>query len=278
MKIRASIKYLLIIIAAIAISAFGIDAADHYGNLSQSIIGKMINGNAKPCPDDMVSVKGSQGDFCMDKYENSAGDNCDIANPLTDAETKVNIDQDGCLPASVPGGSVWANVTQNQAVMLCAKAGKRLPTNQEWYFAALGTPDKSQDWTEDDCQVNSNWEDQPGLAGAGKNCYSYAGAYDMIGNVWEWVADTLQEGKINGKTMPEQGYILSVDENGIAEATGGQAENNYNSDYFWIKKQGLRGIARGGYWDNKEKAGQYTAYLASTPSFSGAAVGFRCVK
>jgi formylglycine-generating enzyme required for sulfatase activity len=278
MRIERVIKYFFSITGAIVISAFGIDAADHFGDLSQSIFGRVISGKAQLCPDDMVFVKGPVGGFCIDKYENSASDNCDLMNPQSDAETKINIDQTGCLPVSMVGNVPWTNVTQNQAVMLCAKAGKRLPTSQEWYFAALGTPDKNQNWDADDCQVDSNWDNQPGPTGTGASCVAYSGAHDMIGNVWEWTIETMQDGKLNGKFAPEQGYILSVDEAGIAGKTGEQAEKNYNFDYFWVKKQGQRGVARGGYWDNKEKAGQYTVYLASAPSFSGLAVGFRCVK
>jgi formylglycine-generating enzyme required for sulfatase activity len=61
-----------------------------------------------------------------------------------------------------------------------------LPTDKEWLQVALGTPDKETGWDSDDCQVENNWDIQPGLAGTGKNCVSAAGAYDMIGNVWEW--------------------------------------------------------------------------------------------
>src|SRR3989344_3194633 len=89
-------------------------------------------------------------------------------------------------PDSVKGGNPWVNLSETQAMTLCAKNGKRLPTPGEWYRAALGTPDTI---------TNRNAECAIGLVGSGSalptgsrsGCVSSFGAYDMVGNVWEWV-------------------------------------------------------------------------------------------
>ncbi len=61
-------------------------------------------------------------------------------------------------------------------------------------------------------------------------------------------------------------------------STGDKEDQNFNEDYLWIKKKGVRGIARGGYWANGAEAGVYAMYLVSPTSFAGDGIGFRCVK
>jgi formylglycine-generating enzyme required for sulfatase activity len=183
------------------------------------------------------------------------------------------------MPVSVKEKKPWTYVSQDQAKEACAKAGKRLPSPEEWASASLGTPDKDSGWSSEDCQVASNWESQPGKTGSALNCISSSGAYDMIGNVWEWIDAVAEDGQLDGKNLPDEGYVISSDGKGLVSDTRqGNPDPNYHGDYFWIKKQGVRAIAKGGYWDNNSEAGQYSVYLVSPPSFAGVGVGFRCVK
>jgi len=273
-------KGLAIGLIAVVLVTIGIDAADNYDNLSESIVGRIIfNNSGGPCPSGMVFVPTETGGFCIDKYEASPADDCPYANPNSQRETRLNLDYKDCQPVSAPGRIPWRFISQNQAALACAKAGKRLPTNKEWLAAALGTPDPVNNWTADDCQVDDNWNQQPGLTGSGANCISAAGAYDMVGNVWEWVEGTVAEGRFNNKSLPESGYILGIDEDGLpSQTTMGTGDPNYYYDYFWLKETEVRGLARGGYWHNGADAGQYAIYAVAPPSFSGAGVGFRCVK
>ncbi len=279
-KILKTIRYFLVILLAGILVAMGINAADHYGNFSESIIGHLINGEPEdPCPSDMVFVPSSNGGFCIDKYEASPGPNCPHSNPSNQLETRLNLASAECRPVSVAGAVPWRFISQSQAAEACAKAGKRLPTPKEWYQAALGTLDKNLNWGPDDCHVSKNWPEQPGKTGTGKNCVSSAGAYDMIGNVWEWVDGSIDDGMYNNRELPSPGFIVSVDSDGIPIETNPDNPNeNYYNDYFWIKKKGVRGMARGGYWDNKSDAGKYSLYLVSPPSFVGVGIGFRCAK
>lgn len=260
-----------IIVAVVVAASAAVKASDKY-----------FNNKAKEdgvCPADMVVISSPAGEFCIDRYEASAGENCPNANPGSQASTKENLQNAACQPVSVPGAMPWVNISQDQADVACAKAGKRLPTNNEWYAAALATPDIDSNWTGDDCQVSRNWPSQPGSTGSGKNCRSAAGAYDMIGNVWEWVKGAISDGKFEGKQLPESGFIDSTDGDSLPARTNPNTPNeNYNQDYFWIKNKGARSFARGGYWDNKTDAGQYSVYLVSEPSFAGSGIGFRCVK
>jgi formylglycine-generating enzyme required for sulfatase activity len=265
------LSWVIVMILAVVMTTIGIKASDSlFGDKGQK---------DSLCPADMIFVPSSKGGFCLDKYEESAGGSCAIKDPASQDDTRADLENISCQPVSKAGEMPWRNISQNQAAVACAKVGKRLPTSEEWLSGALATPDKSSGWGADDCQVNGNWSQQPGLTGSGKNCVSGAGAYDMIGNVWEWVEGTVEDGKYLNNDLPSEGFIRGVDADGMATATDlNQADLNYNNDYLWIKKTGSRGIARGGYWANDAQAGVYSVYIVTDSSSVGPGTGFRCVK
>ncbi len=266
---RTIITVAVIVLATVAVKAF-----DKYSNPPAG-----EQAGDSPCPEEMVYIDNGKNSFCVDRYEASAGESCPISNPASQSDSNMNLAADGCRPNSQAGAVPWRMLSQSQAIEACAKAGKRLPTSEEWYLAALGTPDHNTGWTSDDCQLADNWDAQPGFTGSGKNCKSAAGAYDMVGNVWEWVKEESRDGSYNGIELPDSGYITTVDTAGMPAATDpNQPDENYNNDYFWIKQTGLRGMLRGGYWDNGADAGKYSVYLVLPPSYAGETVGFRCVK
>lgn len=82
-----------------------------------------------------------------------------------------------------------SDITWFQAQEACANSGKRLPTNVEWQVAANGTPDPGPDDGATDCNTASG---DITLTGARNNCRSARGAFDMVGNMAEWVADWVQ--------------------------------------------------------------------------------------
>ena len=86
------------------------------------------------------------------------------------------------LPSEIPS----TDVTWFQAQEACANSGKRLPTNTEWQVGANGTPDPGPDNGTTDCDTAS---DGLSLTGARGSCVSARGAFDMVGNLAEWVAD-----------------------------------------------------------------------------------------
>ncbi len=280
MKIVLKIlRYFAVAVIAVVLVSVGIDAADNYDNLSESLVGRLVFGeNDGPCPDDMIFIPNEIGGFCIDKYEASPGKECPVQLVFNQIDTRDNLDFNKCLPASVVGSRPWNFISQTQAMTVCAKAGKRLPSNEEWYQASLGTPDPDGDWQADSCHVNNNWSEQPGLSGSAGTCISSYGAYDMIGNVWEWVKAEIHDGEFNGEVMPDAGFVSSVSSDGMIVSTGDEQDPNFNEDYLWIKKNGVRGMARGGYWANGSEAGVYAMYLVSPTSYAGDGVGFRCAK
>ena len=86
------------------------------------------------------------------------------------------------LPVVVPG----ANITWFQAQEACANSAKRLPTSAEWQLGATGTPDAGPDNGTTNCNTNSSSVTPTGTR---KDCQSARGAFDMVGNLDEWVAE-----------------------------------------------------------------------------------------
>jgi len=278
--IKKSLKYIFIMIFASMMVTVGIDATDHYDNMSESFLGKIFFPSDGPCSSDMVFVPFENGGFCIDRYEASSNKKCPVLAPSSQKDTRVNLTSAGCFPVSAEEKIPWTFISQSQAREACARAGKRLPSNEEWFAASLGTPDlKIKNWDRVDCQLASNWKLQPGETGTGENCVSAYGSYDMVGNVWEWVVGEVVDGKYQGKDLADSGFIDEVDSSGLASLSNkNKANPNFNNDYMWLKKTKTRGIARGGFWDNKKEGGIYATYLVSQPSFAGIGVGFRCVK
>jgi len=272
------ITLIISVVLTTVLTSLAIRGTERTFDLTASLTQPPIE-DSGPCPQDMVFVESEDGGFCVDRYENSPGPGCPFENPQNQDQTRANLDDTDCQPLSQQGKKPWRNLSQDQALLACAKAGKRLPTHQEWYQAALGTPDKEVSWSAKDCHVATNWPSQPGLTGSGADCVSSAGAYDMIGNVWEWTKGAISDGLLEGRKLPETGYIISTDGYGFPGLTTSTAPDpNYNEDYFWVNPTKIRAIMRGGYWGNGSDAGVYSAYLVVPPSFSGTGVGFRCVK
>jgi Sulfatase-modifying factor enzyme 1 len=133
-------------------------------------------------PDDvMVRV----GPVCVDRYEASIWDapvgGNQITGPIPCSPTGLAC-KDKIFARSVPGVSARANITWFQAQVALANSGKRMLTNAEWQMAVVGTPDG----TGPPCNVHST---APAKTGESVGCTSAYGVDDMVGNLWEWVAD-----------------------------------------------------------------------------------------
>jgi len=269
-----------VVLGATILVTLGINASDSVQSLSRPLLGSLITNIAKnDCPAGMVYVTFENGGFCVDIFEAAAGKSCPNQTPRNQSESRTNIESGGCAPVSAPDLLPWTNLSLNQAEEACRKAGKRLPSNKEWFAAALGTPDRNVGWGRSDCQVSSNWDSQPGKTGSGENCVSSAGAYDMIGNVWEWANDIAIDNVYDGRALPKEGFVTEVDKGGVPTKTNpAKPDDNFNQDYFNIYSNGARGFLRGGYWNNESAAGKFAVNLLFSPSNVGIGVGFRCVK
>jgi formylglycine-generating enzyme required for sulfatase activity len=92
----------------------------------------------------------------------------------------------GVYAVSVAGTIPSQCTTWFQAAQACRLAGKRLLTNLEWQDAAAGTPDPGTDNGTTNCSV-ATYTLVP--TGSRTSCVSAWGAFDMVGNADEWVAD-----------------------------------------------------------------------------------------
>jgi len=88
---------------------------------------------------------------------------------------------------SLPHVTPSAYITWFQAQQACKNSWKRLPSNADWQAAVAGTPDPGPDNGYTDCNTNSTR--QVIFTGSRSSCVSADGTFDMVGNLWERVAD-----------------------------------------------------------------------------------------
>jgi serine/threonine-protein kinase len=187
---------------------------------------------------------------------------------VTNAAYKLFVDATGHRPPSnwtgtrFPegrGDSPVTGVTWQDAADYAAWAGKRLPTEAEWEAAARGADGRIYPWGNGFRSGVANIGQRPdkpsqeqypdGIKPGGRypDGASPAGAVDMIGNAWEWVADEIKvyPGNTESKLELEPG----------------------------VKYRVIRG---GAYDGNKVNDATYRGYLDASLAYPK--VGFRCVK
>jgi len=269
--------------------------------------------NPAKCPSDMVWV--STGKFCIDKYEasngggsyyvdmNGDGDILDAAVYPYGDTTLFNETTPTAKAVSESGKKPWVSINQVNAKAACMAAGKHLATNYEMLLAAKGTPDPHSSVPAigtESCNIwfrdNVAADDLPSGAveagcatydgdnschqtGTAVLCVSTAGAYDLIGNVWEWTDNVINNGlhPATGLALLSQNYITGLDVYGLPTSTGSSTAD-YNYDHFWINASGYRGFLRGGVWGNGSIAGLFALALSTAPSSASSTVGFRCAR
>lgn len=126
-------------LAALVITTLGISATDTWQGASGSLLGSLIATDGGVCPVGMVEVPTARTFTCVDTYEASPSAECAVATPATARDTEQNLTNATCKAAST-GATPWRYIGREQAMLACAQAGKRLPTAEEWYSFAIGTP------------------------------------------------------------------------------------------------------------------------------------------
>jgi len=101
---------------------------------------------------------------------------------------------DGRVPPGLENHPV-VYVSYDDAKAYAAWAGKRLPTEEEWQFAAGGADGRAWPWgnTWDASRVNAGGKLEPVNAHALDA--SPFGVRDLVGNVWQWTASLMDNGQ-----------------------------------------------------------------------------------
>lgn len=244
------------------------------------------SGDNNGCPVNTVRV----GPLCMDKYEASIwseppasdgrpqgkqfgrtgddypcsfnGSDCSGANPI--------------YAAPVPGRRPSAFMTWFQAQQACLNVGKRLPTNAEWQGAAMGTPTDYEPSPDDgvhDC--NTSTGGRVVAAGSRNRCVSSFGAYDMVGNMFEWTADWIQ-----GSSVPFAPSIGTADPDfgdDFMRGTNPATEEGYGTNFPSALVRG-GSFNAGKFTPNGSGAGIFALNARFSPATAGEDGGFRCVQ
>ena len=153
-------------------------------------------------------------------------------------------------------GDPAAHITWFQAQEACANAGKQLPTSAEWQVAANGTPDPGPDNRTTDCNSAS---DIVTRTGSRSSCVSSRGAFDMVGNLDEWVADWVP---LSTECSDWGGFSDDLMCLSGASSAGG----------------GPGALLRGGDFRAGSSAGPLAVVGSGGPSNSRVFIGFRCAR
>jgi len=241
----------------------------------------------KKCADDAVVA----GTVCMDKYEASVwrvpdptGANKTLVKKvLRGRATKADLTGGGATQlgtggddygpctddgqncandiyaVSLPGVLPSAFLTWFQAQEACAHSAKRLPTSAEWQVATNGTPDAgASDNGTTDCNTNSGFAVTS--TGARSGCVSARGAFDMVGNLYEFVADWVPKSTTD---CPGWG-VLSNDQMCLSGAE--------------TTELGPGALLRGGGFGYSDLAGPLAVSGVSGPQGFADSFGFRCAR
>ncbi len=160
----------------------------------------------------------------------------------------------GVYAVSVRGVRPTACTTWFRASQACRLAGKRLLRNDEWQDAAAGTPDPGDvDDGATTCATNGSDLVPTGSRSA---CKSNWGAFDMVGNAHEWIADWLPiAGECSQHWLNDDVACLAPGGDGIPGA-----------------------LKRGGTFLGGASAGVFALVGDYDPTFYDVASGFRCAR
>jgi len=262
-------KSALIGVGALILSTVAIQASDLLRGVEGNLAG-LVSESVPVCGEGAVQILLGSHSLCVDAYEASAGTACPHAEPRNPVETQDNANNSDCKPESKQNVMPWRFVSLTQAQQLCARSGKRLPTNEEWYKIVSGFTDHAS------CNINAQ-ANEPASTGS-FSCVTPSGVHDMIGNVWEWIDEEVVDGSYNSRTLPQSGFVALVDSDGVVVETSNEAKAEFGEDYAWTSNEGVRGVLRGGFYGSKEDAGVFAQNMSVPLDLKATGVGFRCVR
>lgn len=220
---------------------------------------------ASQCPQGMALI----GRSCIDLYEGSVDDTSKLGK-ADGSDTTAIADSRSRIPQT--------RITWFQAARVCANAGKRLCSRQEWLLGVAGTPDPGASSANGACNVSAGGAQ---VSGNQALCKSRIGVFDGIGNVGEWVDEWYVAGGLAEADLTawEAGLLLSPWGSLSVDAKDGTWNLNGRS-YTAAGNNSTPGLpaaaVRGGDYNAAEAAGLHALDLRFAPQASSPAVGFRC--
>jgi formylglycine-generating enzyme len=233
------------------------------------------------CPSEMTPV----GDTCVDRYEGHLlrrrDDGSLVKHPHHARPTS------GVFVArSEPGVRPQAYISRIEAASACENAGKRLCSVTEWYRACRGTNDttypygpsfvagrcnvgkphllsivhgsNAKAWQYDAHFNDPELDQRPGfLATTGEfsGCVSTYGAYDLVGNLHEWVSDRVDASMVTKLPLND----------GLRRR---------------LRRNTGKGAFMGGFFSTTNQHGRGCDFvtMAHEPAYHDYSTGFRCCK
>ena len=171
------------------------------------------------------------------------------------------------------------HIAYQDALAYCEWAGRSLPTEAQWEYAARGQQDGVYSWGTNGAKLSeqaNTWEGSfpdsnsmldgfLGTAAVGSFPANPFGLYDMSGNVWEWTSDWYNTTYY--KTLAKQNEP-------ITDPKG--APNAYNPNNPYTPERVIKG---GSFLCNASYCASYriSARMASTEDSASEHIGFRTV-
>ena len=223
--------------------------------------GEFEMGSRDGAPDEQPVHTVRLSEFYIDKYEVTVGQ----YRQFVHATSAVFPDWAEVARYAESDRHPMVNVSWYDAMAYAKWAGKSLPTEAQWEYAARGGLEgKAYPWGNqalDDTKANYEDSNIGRTVRVGSYPANRYGLYDMVGNVWEWCIDEYLADfyGVSSDTNPIAGPLISLMDDSFRNVV-------------------TRRVVRGGGWDAAARRLRVAYRDGNGPRGKVDSVGFRCVR